>query len=182
MFKNPAWLFDSYDDLIRANETREASIGVITPAEIKDITIEPRPDGDRETFESRLARIKEKAQQKYMFDTIPQELKGLEYVDQRLNVIWRCSSPKCDNKEGHSIHSMQVLDWGTIELQRKEGIEQALYTLSEKLTLEDYATRLFLGNFHDHRNRFGIVGFWYPKRVVPKAGETIDLFEVLNCV
>jgi len=176
LFRNPTWQFDNYDDMFAAYESRGASIGVIRPAEVLDVKMEPRTEETRESFETRLRRVVDLSQQSTLFESMAPELKELEYIPERPVIKWRCSSPSCGVTNGHKLHSMQVIDWGTIELLRKKGPDAVVDALAQRLTIQDYDVRMFLGNFRTHPNRFGIVGLWYPKRYVARASESLDLF------
>ena len=59
---------------------------------------------------------------------------------------------------------MKVLDWGLLELGRREGWPKACQKLEEISNLKTHDFRLFLGNFFLHQQTFGIIGLWYPKR------------------
>ena len=95
-------------------------------------------------------------------DMVPDELKNLEFVKNRVYVKWKCASGK--------VHNMQIMDWEVVELQRKCGDQKALERVRECLDLNDYAIRFFLGNIKQHPTRFTIVGLWYPKRCAELQG------------
>jgi hypothetical protein len=88
-------------------------------------------------------------------------MKNLGYVDSRIAVTWRCHGSDCN------LNTMQILDWGVIELQRKVGLEKAREKVESISDLNRYALKFFLGNLHNHPTAFTIVGLWYPARQAP---------------
>ena len=62
-----------------------------------------------------------------------------------------------------------VLDWGLLELARREGWDKAESRLREITHLNTYDFRLYLGNFRLHPRTFGIIGLWYPKIPVQQS-------------
>ena len=58
---------------------------------------------------------------------------------------------------------MKVLDWGLLELARRDGWVKAKERLEEISNLQRYEFKLFMGNFRLHLHVFGIIGLWYPK-------------------
>ena len=60
---------------------------------------------------------------------------------------------------------MMVLDWGLLELARRDGKwEQARQKLETISTLAVHDFRLFIGNYFLHQQNWGVIGLWYPKR------------------
>jgi hypothetical protein len=91
------------------------------------------------------------------------ELKGLEFVANRVCVHWLCHSPDCKG------HKMQVLDWEAIQLQRNVGDQKALQKIRDICDVRMYSLKFFLSNTHAHQDAFSIVGFWYPKKVAQQS-------------
>lgn len=127
----------------------------------------PRSIQDKRTFQEKLDQVKrlhaaERAQLRLFEDEDEDaENSGFlrhTYVESRVEVHWRCFGANC--KE----HRMQILDWGTLELQRREGDEKALEKVRDICDLNAHDLRFFLGNLRLHPASFMIVGLWYPKR------------------
>jgi hypothetical protein len=57
---------------------------------------------------------------------------------------------------------MKVLDWGLLELARRDGWDKAASRLREITRLDTYDFRLYVGNFRLRQRTFGIIGLWYP--------------------
>jgi len=164
MFQDDSWQFPTMDVLYEAQRRDKTSIGVVNPREILGVDLFARPDEDGLSFHEKLDRLRRMVaanrEQKRLFDEydLP-ELKGLEFVSNRIRVSWLCHSPRCTG------HKMQILDWGTIQLQRKIGDEKALAGVRAACNLQKNDVRFFVSNTHAHQGSFSIVGIWYPKKV-----------------
>jgi hypothetical protein len=163
MFPDPAWQFDSVEDLKKAQKEKGTSIGVVAPREIKKVEVVQRSDEEKRNFEQKLADIKKtqeaaRAQIKLFEEALPSEMKNLEFLKYRVQVTWLCPSPECTG------HCMQVLDWGLCELQRRDGDDKALRRMKELCNVDKYDLKFFLGNLFMHPGSFLLVGMWYPKR------------------
>jgi hypothetical protein len=163
MFRDPAWQFDSVEDLQKAQKEKGTSIGVVAPRKIKKVEVVERSEEEAKSFEQKLADVRKiheaKRAQLDMFEqSIPPEMKTLEFLKYRVQVSWLCPNPECGG------HRMQVLDWGLCELQRREGDQKALLRMKELCKLDVYDLKFFLGNLFLHPASFLIVGMWYPKR------------------
>jgi hypothetical protein len=163
VFIDRAWQFNTVDELQQAQDENRTSLGVVVPREIQKIEIVKRPDEDALSFEQKfqeLCKIADidKAQMKLFEDAVPKEMKGLEYMASRPRIHWLCNSAECKG------HKMQILDWEILELQRREGDDNALKKLEELCNLTKYDLRFFLGNLHQHPKSFTIIGLWYPQR------------------
>ena len=163
IFKNPAWQFESVEHLREEQATKGTSLALIRPKEIMDIRAIERSEDEAKNFEEKLARvradIKVKRYQLNLFEqTIPAELKHIDFQRHRISVRWRCFGSDCN------VHDMQVLDWEIAELQRKEGVSAALQKMREICNLAAYDLYFYLGNMFLHPTAFLIVGLWYPKR------------------
>src|ERR1043166_514158 len=111
MFLDPAWQFDSVEDLKKTQKEKGASIGVVAPREIKKVEVVQRSDEEKKNFEQKLADIKKtqeaaRAQITLFEEALPPEMKNLEFMKYRVQVTWLCPNPECTG------HCMQVLDWG----------------------------------------------------------------------
>jgi hypothetical protein len=58
---------------------------------------------------------------------------------------------------------MMILDWGLLELGRRDGEEKALARMTALSDLREYDLRFYMGNFFLHQQNFGVIGLWYPK-------------------
>jgi len=164
LFKDPAWQFGSVDDLITAQNARRTSLGVVFPRTVTGVEVVARPPEDQLSFEEKINRLTEqieidKRQLTLFAESVPAEMRDLEFLSHRIRINWLCLNPNCQG------HKMQVLDWEVAELHRREGDRKALDKVKEICDLSKYATRFFLGNMLLHPTSFTIVGIWYPKKV-----------------
>jgi hypothetical protein len=161
-----SWHFDCLEGpggLFEVQNQRGTSIAFVTPKEIQGIDLYQRPISDQMSFEQKRAELLEKnaydrEQRRFFEELMPPEMKGLDFVRNRVRVNWLCHSAECKG------HSMQIMDWEIVELQRRLGDMAALRAAQEHLDLSKYAIRFFLGNMLLHPTRFSIMGVWYPKR------------------
>lgn len=163
IFRNPKWQFDSVESLRAKERIDGTSLGIVEPKEIISVKVRDRGSEEKQNFEQKLQRLKldneaQKAQYELFEEFTPQEFKRLTYVESRLEVHWRCHGQNCNT------HHAQILDWGLIELQRREGSDSAKEKLETYFDLNKYALKFFMGNIHNHPTSFTIVGLWYPKR------------------
>ncbi len=149
MFKNSYWQFESVDDLLAAQKKHKISIGVVNPREIFDVSLFARPDEGRGlSHRDKLDRMRptggaaDREQQRLFEEYDLPELKGLEFVSNRIRVSWLCHSPTCAG------HKMQILDWGTIQLQRKVGDQKALDGVRAACDLKKNDVRFFSSATH----------------------------------
>ena len=79
--------------------------------------LHPRPVEEKATFEEKRNACEKNGKTEsdgLLFDEmIPDELKNLEFVKNRIYVKWACGSGK--------IHNMQIMDWEVVEQQRRLG-------------------------------------------------------------
>lgn len=182
LFKNKQWVFDSVDDLLKAQATKKTSLGVVIPKEIIKVSIVERPKDSLLDFNQRIEKLRkdikvDQNQLKLFEEITPREFRHLDYISHRININWRC------NDHGCKSHHMQILDWELCELQRKSGDEKAKNKIEEICNLETHATKFFLGNMFRYPQSFTIVGFWYPKKSatvkVVKSGQE-NLFDLID--
>jgi hypothetical protein len=132
-------------------------MGLIRPGAVERCYLKPKTSAARWEFEAKWAAV---TSQKDFF--LP-EYKDLEFLTHEIRLVWRCAVPceLCARKP----HDMMVLDWGLLELARRDGdwekARQKLETISNLVT-HDF--RLFIGNFFLHQGTWGVIGLWYPKR------------------
>ncbi len=163
MFKDSSWIFDSVEDLQKAERETGRSLGVVEPKEILKVTMRPRPDSDAASFAEKLERLKReneamRSQVSLFEDAIPEEMRNLEFVTERVQIEWRCNGSECKG------HKMQVLDWEAGEMLRRVGSEKTLQRVQEVCDLSKYALKFFLGNLAQHPTSFMIGGIWYPQK------------------
>lgn len=163
MFRDVSWQFPTVEALYEAQWSNGTSIGVVAPRSIKKIEILPRDENDVKSFEEKFQHLKltleaKRAQLTLFEQTIPPEMKQLDFIRARFQITWECNDPACKG------HKMQVLDWEVCELQRKFGDEKALQKLQELSDLNRHNLKFFLGNLFLYQHSFMIVGLWYPKR------------------
>ncbi|MCC7439206.1 MAG: hypothetical protein IT211_11995 [Armatimonadetes bacterium] len=165
IFKNLNWQFRTYcNGLDNVQKNHRTSIAVIKPREVLNVEIYRRPEADRDRYFDKEQRVNSSLLQTdlwYEFNKLSDEdqraVKNLQYIQSRIRVHWLCHDPHCKK------HLMQIIDWEVVELQRKRGDEIARQKVIDITTLDKYDTHFFLGNLHQHPNRFMIVGLWYPK-------------------
>jgi hypothetical protein len=155
IFRDSTWQFGSIEALKAAQKANRRSMGIVSPGKIEDVRLVMKPESDRREYEEKMGEIQNQG------DMFRVEYKELEYLPQDIKLRWRCAEKcaECSN----SPHDMKALDWGLLELARREGWEKARLRLEEISQLGAYDFRLFMGNFRLHPHIFGIIGMWYPK-------------------
>ena len=156
VFRNPSWHFASMAALKAAEAATKRSMGLVTPGDIVDVRLARKPDGAARKYSARMTEIQSQR------DVFRPEYKELEYLPFDVKLTWHCLGPcaGCARKP----HDMKVLDWGLLELGRRQGWEKARDKLSEISNLDTHDFRLFMGNFRLHPKNFGVIGLWYPKK------------------
>jgi hypothetical protein len=117
---------------------------------------DPRPESYKvRSFEEKWQKVSSQG------DLFRSEYKELGFLPYDVKLTWRCSEgcSECRNRP----HDMKVLDWGLLELGRRDGWEQAKERMATLSDLSRYDFRLFMGNFRNHLKTFGVIGMWYPK-------------------
>ena len=154
--KDSTWQFDSVGALKRAQADSGRSFGLVTPGAVDAVHLRRRPDSERAAHEAKLAAIQSQA------DFFRPEYKDLEFPDHDIILHWRCRERCSECRNGP--HKMKVMDWGLLQLARKQGWSAAKTHLESLSDLATHDVRLFLGNFRLRLKTFGIIGLWYPKR------------------
>lgn len=158
IFRDPSWHFESVDALKQAERTSGRSLGLVSPGRIVGVRLRRRTQRERTEYESKMAEVQ---QQKDIFRA---EYKELQFLDQDILLQWQCRGACTGCRRGP--HQMKVLDWGLLELARREDWDKAKARLEVISDLASYDFRVFMGNFRLHPTVFGIIGLWYPKRRV----------------
>jgi hypothetical protein len=155
--RDPSWHYESIAALDAARIRDDSSMGLIRPGDVERVYLRRKPAAARKEFEAKWASL---TAQKDLF--LP-EYRALEFLDQEIRIVWRCAVP-CQHC-GSKPHDMMVLDWGLLELARRDGDwEQARQKLESISDLGTHDFRLFIGNFFLHQQTWGVIGLWYPKR------------------
>jgi hypothetical protein len=158
IFADTAWHFDSVGALKAASEAGDHSMGVVTPGEILDVRLVDRPPGDGAKFDRKWKQVTDQLD---MFRT---EYRELGYVPIKIHLCWRClDATGCSCAD--APHDISVIDWGLMELGRREGDwEKSAQRLRDLADLKRNDLRLFMGNIHRWPQIFVVIGLWYPPR------------------
>lgn len=158
VFKDPSWQFENVGALKAAQQETGRSLGIVTPGAIEGVHIAYKAKDDEKRHKEKMKAIQD--QQSLFLE----EFKELAFRPFDVKLRWRCAGgcPECSNQP----HDMKVLDWGLLELSRKNGWDPApAKDRLEKLAGSgNYDFKLFLGNLKKHRASFLPVAIWYPKR------------------
>lgn len=156
VFRDPSWHFSNMDALHEAQRTTKRSIGMVKPGVIDEVRLVTKPAEERAAFEQKSKEL-QAAKESDLFDP---DYKKLGYLPKEIRLLWRCEE-RCKTCQ-RSPHAMNILDWGLLELARREGWDQAVAKMEEIADLSRKDFRLFLGTFRLHPQNFGIIGLWYP--------------------
>jgi hypothetical protein len=155
--RDRSWHYESIADLEKARLRDASSIGLVRPGAIERVYLRPKRASARREFEDKWATVT--AQRDFFLP----EYKELEFLEQEIRIAWRCAVA-CDTCRTKP-HEMTVLDWGLLELARRDGNwEKARQKLESISNLATHDFRLFIGNFFLHQHIWGVIGLWYPKR------------------
>lgn len=158
IFADRSWHFDCLERLKAQQRLDRRSLGVIPVARVDEVELEWRTDEERRDHDK---RAKEQASVLEMFEEPTR--RHLDFLPFRVRVRWTCGTPGATTV-GCPGHSASVLDWGVLELGRREGPEKARAKMEELANLDRYDLHFFVGNFFTHQQTFGIIGMWYPTR------------------
>ncbi|WKW11216.1 hypothetical protein Strain138_000451 [Pseudogemmatithrix spongiicola] len=155
--RDRSWHYESIADLEAARLRDDSSIGLIRPGAVERVYLSRKPASARREFEEKWASVT--AQRDFFLP----EYKELEFLEHEIRIAWRCAVA-CDTC-AKNPHDMMVLDWGLLELARRDrDWEKARQKLESISNLETRDFRLFIGNFRLHQQTWGVIGLWYPKR------------------
>lgn len=155
IFKDSRWQFGSLNDLIETQRRTKRSMGIIKPGVIEAVILAKKSPGARREYDEKLQQVQG---QQHLF--LP-EYKELAFLPYLIRLSWRCADPACACAA--KPHTNAVLDWGLLELARRDGWEKAVAKLREITDLSRKDFRLIMGNFRHRPWQFGIIGLWYPK-------------------
>lgn len=154
--RDRSWHFDSMDALQEQHIARNLSMGLVTPGAIVDVKMTNKPPTYEKQFTEKWEQVTAQS------DLFLPEYKTLGYVPVEFKLHWKCANPcrVCQK----SPHKTLVLDWGLMELGRREGDwRKSLARLEDLADLKKYSLRLFMGNMFLHPSNFSVIGMWYPK-------------------
>jgi hypothetical protein len=164
-------------ELIAANrETKMSepapSLGLIKP-HVQRVVVRPGEPWQA----NQLAKI-EKASQPRLFGDALRPLEPMPYI---VEYNYRCGWPGCGG------HNQRVLDWETGQAgrrwRREHGDQRAREMLRDKYERQycdpSVDLHFFIGNQHQHRRTFSILGLWFPKRL-PAPDPQLSLLELEN--
>jgi hypothetical protein len=154
IFKDTSWQFGSVAELKSRQREEQKSLGIVTPGSVEEIRLVPKSENARHEYDKKMEEVQSQK------DLFRPEYKELEFLPFELRMKWRCAE-HCNCSE--RPHDMKALDWGLLELARRDGWEKAKGRLETISNLSDYEFRLYMGNFRLHPHNFGIIGMWYPK-------------------
>lgn len=149
------WHFNSVAPMLDRQRHGYHSIGLVRVGAVDRCYLAPRSAGDRARFEAKAAAHQAQS------DLFARNARKLDFIPNEIRLVWRCAE-RC-SQCAQSPHDMSVLDWGLIQLARREGWEMALDRLKRLADPASHDFKLFLGNFFTHQSTFGIIGLWYPK-------------------
>ena len=155
IFHDRGWQFDSVSALKASQAENGCSMGIVTPGAIEGARLVPKPNHEAAEYKQKWTDLQA---QKDLFHP---QYKELEYLPNRIKLKWRClgACAEC----ARSPHDMTVLDWGLLELARRDGWNTAVDRLHAITDAGVHDFKIFMGNFRLHLQNFGIIGLWYPK-------------------
>jgi hypothetical protein len=155
MFKDPDWQFDSFDALDEVRKNTSRSMGVVKPSAIEEVVLKKKPPGAEREYTEKLGQVHGQR------DLFHPQYKDLQFLPYTIRLKWRCRDTTCSCQKEPHVHP--VLDWGLLELARRNGWPQAVQKLRDVSDLKRKDFRLILGNFRLRQWQFGVIGLWYPK-------------------
>lgn len=163
IFRNPDWHFGCVEDLRREQKVTRRSLGMVRVGDVKNVELLNRPAHERQRHAENLKRLKGKG------ELFAPAAKDLAFLPFRVRLHWRC-----DGGSSCPGHSASVMDWGLLELGRREGGEKAKQKLEALTNLRVYDLHLYIGNLFTRQHIFSCIGLWYPKRSPTRTQQ--DLF------
>jgi hypothetical protein len=156
VFRDASWHFENLDQLESARQKDSTSMGLVRPGVVEKVYLARKPNSARREYDEKWSTVTSQ------HDLFLPEYKALSYLPSEIRIVWRCAvpCPLCERRP----HDMMVLDWGLLELARRDDWEGARQKLEAIADLRTHDFRLFIGNFFLHQQTFGVIGLWYPKR------------------
>lgn len=149
-------------DLIKANRASQMnapapSLGLVKPRDVRVTVQEGQPWKPNQLAKAR------RAAEPTLFDeaAVRNELEPMPY---EMRISYKCMSDSCNG------HNQTNLDWEVgaaayhwRKQYPKEEISRRLKEKWEASLAEDKDAHLFVGNQHQYRRSFLVLGIWYPK-------------------
>lgn len=156
--RSTEWHYPGLADLRAAQKRDRISIGLVTPGSIEGVELAAKPADARRDFERKCTELKRRK----LSDLFDPRFRSLDFLPNEIFLHWRCATPcaTCSRQ----AHRMKVLDWGLMQLARRNDWRAAVRRLEDISNLKTHDFRLFLGNFAKFPTSFGIIALWYPKR------------------
>ncbi len=145
-------------ELMRMEKKDRTSLAIFRPAEVLDLVVEAvEPDPDKS---DRAEAWAAQAQLLGPSET-QQQRKALEQIPFRFKYHYRCSDAKC------KTHKQSIVDWEIAQQYRKLRDRKNWKELVRKKWLDEICgdakeTALIVGNQHQYRNAFLVLGVWWP--------------------
>lgn len=156
---NPKNVYSSLEDLIEAQKTKNMSLGIIKPKEIKGFHVERKSQAEIEDANRKKDSI---IKQLDMFEN----RKDLEIIPVRFVLHFVCEDKNCRG------HELSILDWEFGQLYRKvkssKDWEKKIKDKVMDICSEKRETFLILGNMARWQHIFCIIGFFYPPKMRQK--------------
>lgn len=156
IFRDSSWQFQNIAALEASRKANRTSMGILTPGSTFEVEIEPRPAREEAEFKAKLQQVHGQS------DLFHTSYKDIAYLPNKIWLHWRCASRGCECDA--QPHRHRILDWGLLELARRDGWAMAKSKMEDLANLERHELQLFLGNYMLHQHQFGIIGLWYPSR------------------
>lgn len=154
---------ESMCGLLRAERETRTSLGVFRPRRVLDVVFE-RVDISEE--KQRIASTW--AAQPSLLDQVENDEQGhqireLELIPWKFKYHYECSDPDCNT------HTQSIIDWEIAQLYRNvrdkpDWQEQLKAKWLGQMCAPDRDTAFFVGNQHQHRSSFLVLGVWWPER------------------
>lgn len=154
-------VFSSVEELKKAYETAQTSMGIVRPKRITNLRITMRSKSARAEW---LETEKKMLAQRDLYERPPMRI---DFPEARFMVGWICDDKRC------SGHEMGLEQWGLHELYRKyrgraDCEDKVLSEMQRRLDDKKYDIFLFLGNFRGVMYNFGLMDSYNAKKVQPK--------------
>jgi len=143
-------LVKSVEELKEKQERDQTSLGIVIPKDILDVSIDYRPNSEREEWEQ---AEKARAAQYRLFGDV---IKPLDFPEARFMVQWSCNDERCET------HNMGLSQWGIHELYRKlkndpECEPKIIDAMQRQLDQWEKDVFLFMGNYRSVMYNFGLM-------------------------
>jgi hypothetical protein len=149
-------IYPSLDALLKAQEVRGTSLGLITIKKMINFEIRSKTKDEIEEAESKKDRI---MKQLNFFEA----RKDLELIPFRFSLRFSCDDGACQGP-----HKVSVLDWEFGQLYRRlKGTNNWRDLIQERIReilSPERDTYLFMGNMLSHPKAFSVLGFFWPKK------------------